>query len=179
MAKKTKVEPRIKIRRGVLSTHPLGIRIPHEVARTLPFLKISIDKSELVGIKTIVRNPVKDWSIVSSEKRGKTFFKKGEKIFRIHIDSTNIRHIQKLLDGLENNLSRLKAAGFSGFYAYGPNKGLLKIIKTKFGDLTAADINVPEKERAYELRNYRRKVRTLNFPEKHADSEVEGIAFRM
>jgi len=168
-----------KLRKFNLPGSLLGVRFSQSTAKKLPFLKITAGNSTLVGVKTVVRKPREAGTIVSEAGKGRLFFRKGEKILRIHIDSASVGEIGDLIIALENNIGNLKKAGFGGFYGYSSNHRLLKVFKTKFSDFSTADISVPEKEAAWERKNYANGMKRKGFSGKYANNEIKGIAVRL
>ena len=158
--------------------NPLGLRFPHRLARKKPVLRITINNSRIIGVKTIVRNREESGIISSGEGVGTPFFERGEKIFRVHVDSSDAADIVRLFNALEKNFGKLREAGFTGFYGFSPNHSILNYFKKRFRTQSLADIEVPEKERVWERMNYARGVRDKGFKPDYAEQEVKGFAIR-
>lgn len=171
-----KREPIVKIRTRTISANlkanSFGGMVRRFVGKMKPALRIAIGKSELIGVKMVVKSPNEGGFSLDGRKQ---VFENGAKILEIHVNPKNTREAIQLVKKLVESLPELKKSGFAGVYGYTPAVSLIKLFLKHAGIMGAIEVGVTEKEIELTKRYFLKR----GYPKEQLENPVRGIAIHL
>jgi len=166
--------PLFIINRYALSGNTRWLPFRRNIASRYPAVFISIGDSILSGIRMNARGPREGGSLGD-----RPYFNRGEKVFQVHVRSTNAREVVRLLHELRDRLPELRKRGYVGFYGFSPNAPLVEAFQKTFGHLDHSRVDVHPREAGLAQKYYGQGVEKCGFPKEYEGKEVKGLAVRI
>lgn len=136
-----------------------------QMRRRKKILVLRVNSSRIKAFVTIVKRPLEFGGV----------FQKGEKVLRVHVDTTKPRELLVILRRYGMETRMLKGNGFAGMYGDTSNPQIIKAFTNLFD---AKQVTPPPQAIIDARRYYAEKVRLRNYPPGYLDAPVTRLCVR-